>query len=132
VLPRPKEELRARLGRKEEPRAPTVQRSSSLVHTVVERGIRPLRARGEDCRRPALPAPVHDRDAVDASALGVTSGRRLAGGHGRDGAALPAVLMTMHAAWGFGFLAGSIRFGPPIAAVVRATGSGLDSGGARH
>jgi succinoglycan biosynthesis protein ExoA len=70
--------------------------------------------------------------AAYAVALGVTSGRHLARGHGRDGAALPAVLMTMHTAWGLGFLAGSIRFGPPIAAVASATRSGRDSGGAQH
>ena len=38
----------------------------------------------------------------------------------RDAAALPAVFITMHLAWGFGFLAGCLRFGPPLAAVAKA------------
>jgi glycosyltransferase involved in cell wall biosynthesis len=37
----------------------------------------------------------------------------------RDAAALPLVFLTMHASWGLGFLAGSLRFGPPLAAVAR-------------
>jgi hypothetical protein len=31
---------------------------------------------------------------------------------------LPLVLVTMHVSWGLGFLVGSARFGPPVAAVV--------------
>jgi glycosyltransferase involved in cell wall biosynthesis len=34
-----------------------------------------------------------------------------------DLAALPAVFAAMHVAWGLGFLAGCVRFGPPIRAV---------------
>lgn len=37
-----------------------------------------------------------------------------------DAARLPLVFVVMHLAWGFGFLAGSLRFGPPHRAVVRA------------
>lgn len=36
----------------------------------------------------------------------------------RDAAALPAVFATMHIAWGLGFLAGSLRFGPPLRALA--------------
>jgi succinoglycan biosynthesis protein ExoA len=36
-----------------------------------------------------------------------------------DVAALPAIFGTMHLAWGFGFLAGCLRFGPPLRALAR-------------
>jgi succinoglycan biosynthesis protein ExoA len=36
-----------------------------------------------------------------------------------DIAAMPAVLLTMHLAWGFGFIVGAARFGIPVAAVGR-------------
>ena len=36
-----------------------------------------------------------------------------------DAAALPVVFAVMHGCWGFGFLAGSVRFGPPLAALAR-------------
>jgi succinoglycan biosynthesis protein ExoA len=36
----------------------------------------------------------------------------------RDAAALPAVFTTMHLAWGFGFLAGCLRFGAPLRALA--------------
>jgi len=35
-----------------------------------------------------------------------------------DIAALPAVFGAMHLAWGFGFLAGCVRFGPPLRALA--------------
>ena len=38
----------------------------------------------------------------------------------RDAAALPAVFAVMHLAWGLGFLAGCLRFGPPLRALARA------------
>ena len=37
----------------------------------------------------------------------------------RDAVALPVVFAVMHGAWGFGFFAGSLRFGPPLAALAR-------------
>jgi succinoglycan biosynthesis protein ExoA len=36
-----------------------------------------------------------------------------------DMATLPLVFATMHFCWGFGFLAGCLRFGPPLAALAR-------------
>jgi succinoglycan biosynthesis protein ExoA len=36
-----------------------------------------------------------------------------------DAAALPLVFATMHLSWGFGFLAGCVRFGPPLRALAR-------------
>jgi hypothetical protein len=35
-----------------------------------------------------------------------------------DVAALPAVFGAMHLAWGFGFLFGCVRFGPPMRALA--------------
>ncbi len=35
----------------------------------------------------------------------------------RDAAALPAVFATMHVSWGFGFLWGCLKFGPPVRAL---------------
>ena len=36
--------------------------------------------------------------------------------------ALPAVFLTMHLAWGSGYVVSAFRFGPPVAAVARALG----------
>jgi glycosyltransferase involved in cell wall biosynthesis len=38
----------------------------------------------------------------------------------RDTACIPIALATMHLAWGFGFLVGAVRFGPPWRAVLTA------------
>lgn len=58
----------------------------------------------------------------------------IAAGHRWDGAAVPAVLGTMHVAWGCGFLAGCVRFGPPIRALAGVAGwerAGRATGSAR-
>jgi hypothetical protein len=39
-----------------------------------------------------------------------------------DVAALPAVFGAMHLAWGFGFLFGCLRFGPPMRALAHLAG----------
>jgi hypothetical protein len=39
-----------------------------------------------------------------------------------DVLALPLVFGTMHLTWGFGFLVGSLRFGPPLEATALALG----------
>jgi hypothetical protein len=36
-----------------------------------------------------------------------------------DVASLPLVFAAMHVPWGLGFLFGSLRFGPPLAALAR-------------
>lgn len=46
-----------------------------------------------------------------------TAARCLPRAGGRDSAAVPLALATMHLAWGIGFLVGSARFGPPLRAV---------------
>lgn len=38
-----------------------------------------------------------------------------------DAAALPLVFATMHLAWGFGYLAGCLRSGPPLSAIAHIT-----------
>jgi succinoglycan biosynthesis protein ExoA len=59
-----------------------------------------------------------------AAVVGVTAteawGRERHGGRLRpaDIAAMPAVFGAMHLPWGFGFLAGCIRFGPPLRALL--------------
>ncbi len=61
--------------------------------------------------RPALGAYVV---AVAATMVQVARSRRPSA---RDLASLPAVFLTMHAAWGAGFLRGCVRFGVPWAAL---------------
>jgi succinoglycan biosynthesis protein ExoA len=45
-------------------------------------------------------------------------------GNRGDAAALPVVLATMHLTWGLGFMTGSLRFGPPLAALGHVAGLG--------
>ena len=60
------------------------------------------------------------------AALGVNSARSASEADPSDAAWLPVVLAIMHLTWGAGFVSGSIRFGPPVEALARATG--LSSG----
>ncbi len=53
-----------------------------------------------------------------ATLLAVSAGEARPGRVG-DAATLPLVFVTMHVPWGLGFLAGSARFGPPLAALAR-------------
>lgn len=52
----------------------------------------------------------------------VAAGRRA---DARDAAALPAVFLTMHAAWGAGFLVGCVRFGVPVRGLTAAVAARL-------
>jgi glycosyltransferase involved in cell wall biosynthesis len=52
-------------------------------------------------------------------AVSAAAARAAAAGHGRDGLGVAAVLPIMHLTWGAGFLTGSARFGPPLAAFAR-------------
>jgi succinoglycan biosynthesis protein ExoA len=55
--------------------------------------------------------------------LVVNAGRSAGdGADPRDAATLPLVLAIMHVTWGSGFVSGSIRFGPPVEALLRCTG----------
>jgi succinoglycan biosynthesis protein ExoA len=60
--------------------------------------------------------------ALYAVGVGGTSVRWARHGHPRDAAALPAVFLVMHLAWGLGFLAGCVRFGLPLRALARFLG----------
>jgi succinoglycan biosynthesis protein ExoA len=72
------------------------------------------------------PRPVRkvSRLSLVLYALGVGSAslESASQGHRRDAAALPAVFLAMHLAWGLGFLAGCVRFGPPIGAIAHVVG----------
>jgi succinoglycan biosynthesis protein ExoA len=57
-----------------------------------------------------------------ALAAGVGEAARSDEADARDLAWLPAVFVTMHGAWGAGFLNGCRRFGPPLAAMARLVG----------
>jgi succinoglycan biosynthesis protein ExoA len=68
--------------------------------------------------RPALVPRV--AAFVYAAAVLTVSADQARPGQRRDAAALPAVFFAMHLSWGLGFLAGCVRFGPPLRAVTRA------------
>ena len=57
--------------------------------------------------------------AVYAAAVGAVSARQARAVRPADAPALALVFVTMHLSWGFGFLVGSVRFGPPWRAVIR-------------
>jgi glycosyltransferase involved in cell wall biosynthesis len=71
----------------------------------------------------AAPGPLRPlaRAGLAAYAVAVvaTSARMAPKAGARDAAALPVVFAVMHGAWGFGFISGCIRFGPPVAALAR-------------
>jgi succinoglycan biosynthesis protein ExoA len=55
-----------------------------------------------------------------AAAVAAASARALRDAEeAADALALPVVFAVMHGAWGFGYLSGSLRFGPPVAALAR-------------
>ena len=68
-------------------------------------------------RRPARAGALLYLLAVVAASL--KASRR---GKPGDVAALPAVFLTMHIAWGVGFVTGCARFGPPLRAITRSVG----------
>jgi glycosyltransferase involved in cell wall biosynthesis len=55
---------------------------------------------------------------IYALAIGYATIEVAVPGHGRDAPSLPLVFACMHLAAGFGFLAGCVRFGPPVAALA--------------
>ncbi len=72
-----------------------------------------------------LPGPLGSvaRRGAALSSLALAAGGVQAAREGDaapgDAASVPAVLALMHTAWGLGFLAGSLRFGPPLEALAR-------------
>jgi succinoglycan biosynthesis protein ExoA len=67
-----------------------------------------------------LRGPARALLSVYALVVFAVSAREARRGPAADAAALPLVFATMHLSWGFGFLAGALRFGPPLAALRRA------------
>jgi succinoglycan biosynthesis protein ExoA len=57
---------------------------------------------------------------IAVAATGLSAAARK--GQRREGALLSAVLPAMHFGWGFGTLAGMLRFGPPISALAHLAG----------
>jgi succinoglycan biosynthesis protein ExoA len=76
----------------------------------------------------ALPRPLDRlaRAGVGAwlAAVLVVSLGEIRPGQAGDALALPLVFATMHVSWGLGFLAGSLRWGPPLEAIVRVARGG--------
>lgn len=88
----------------------SMRRSHVLPPALVLTLLAALLRRGRGSRLPRLGAGAY------ALALLATAASR--GGEGvRTAAAVPAALVTMHLAWGLGFLAGCARFGPPMDAL---------------
>jgi hypothetical protein len=61
-----------------------------------------------------------------SSRRGESAGSRSSAGW-REVLPLPLVFAVMHLTWGFGYLLGCVRFGPPVAALMRALSAGLRS-----
>ena len=82
----------------------------ALIASVLP--VRALRLAGR-CGVAIWCAAVLGVTAAEARRHGIEDGRRPG-----DVASLPAVFAAMHLAWGFGFLAGCGRFGPPLRAIA--------------
>lgn len=72
-------------------------------------------------RGPIALLPRLGAGAYAATLLAVSAGEARRG-QPADAASLPLVFATMHVSWGLGFLAGCLRFGPPLAALWRIAG----------
>ena len=74
----------------------------------------------------AAPEPVRRLGraglAAYLAAVIATSARAGSRASAADAGSLPAVFAVMHLSWGFGFLSGCVRFGPPFAALARTAG----------
>jgi glycosyltransferase involved in cell wall biosynthesis len=66
-----------------------------------------------------LRTPARLAVVLYAAALSANSVRVAREAGPADGAGVAVVLAIMHLAWGFGFVNGSVRFGPPFAAFAR-------------
>ena len=58
------------------------------------------------------------------ASVGTVSAGQARPGQRGDAAFLPLVFATMHVSWGLGFIAGSLRWGPPLKAVAHVLGLG--------
>ncbi len=96
----------------------SMRRSHVLAPGLVTTLAVALLARGPLVRLARAGVGVYGLAILAVSASEAHPGRRV------DAAALPLVFLTMHLSWGLGFLAGSVRFGPPFAALARLARAG--------
>ena len=64
-------------------------------------------------------APFLGATMIARFVLGWSSSSSWLAGVALSTTSVAVVYAVMHGAWGFGFLAGSVRFGPPLAALAR-------------
>jgi cellulose synthase/poly-beta-1,6-N-acetylglucosamine synthase-like glycosyltransferase len=91
----------------------TMRRSHVLAPGVLATAVLAGVLRGRVALAPRLALGVYGAALVVVSAGQSAPGRRV------DALWLPAVFVTMHLAWGLGFVMGSFRFGPPLRALAR-------------
>lgn len=93
-------------------RHPWSMRPSHLVPPAVVLWLLMVGLTGRSSGRIATLTAVYPAALIVTAARAAASGAKL-----REAAAIPFVLLTMHISWGVGFLVGSVRFGPPLAAI---------------
>jgi hypothetical protein len=97
--------------------------ASRHPNSLEARQLFPLALVGALAGSVALPRPLRGlaRLGVGAyvAALGVNSARVAREAGASDAAGVAVVLAVMHVCWGVGFVNGSVRFGPPVAAFSR-------------
>jgi succinoglycan biosynthesis protein ExoA len=94
----------------------TMRRSHLLAPALVLTLLTAAPLRGRAGLLPRVGVAIYTATVLTVSASQARAGQR------KDAAALPAVFVVMHLSWGLGFLAGSMRFGPPLRAVARVLG----------
>jgi succinoglycan biosynthesis protein ExoA len=99
-------------------RHPESMRRSHMIAPVLSLSLVAAAAAPRPLRRASRLALLSYLLAVLATATSA-AGRR---GQRREGALLVGVLPAMHFGWGFGTLAGMLKFGPPFAAFARLLG----------
>jgi hypothetical protein len=70
----------------------------------------------------AAQAPARIAAAAYGTAIAAATGAAARSNGPAAAVRLPAVFAAMHLAWGSGFLAGCLRWGPPVAALRRVAG----------
>ena len=97
--------------------------ASRHPNSLEPRQLFPLALAGAVAGAVVLPRPLRSLARLGVGAYGAAlaaNSTRVARDHGAaDGAGVAVVLAIMHLAWGFGFVNGSVRFGPPVAAFAR-------------
>lgn len=97
--------------------------ASRHPNSLEARQLFPLALVGAVAGSVVLPGPLHTLARAGlgayAGALALNSARLAPETGARDAAGVAVVLAIMHLAWGSGFVNGSVRFGPPVAAFAR-------------